>query len=124
MFLMENPITEFEPVSFSPGVWRALDEHGGDAVAARGARVGHLEALLLPLAVLPLRLLVQLQLVLARLVLLLLDAVGGVGRHEGQLGGDARRAGRAAQQAAQVRQRQAHPAHGGGGRGGGEAEGL
>ena len=57
------------------------------------------------------------------LVLLLLDAVGGLGRHEGKLGGDARRAGRAAQQAAQVRQRQAHPAHGGAG-GGGGAGGL
>ena len=105
--------------SLSPCVWRALDEHGGDAVAARGARVRDLEALLLPLAVLPLGLLVQLQLVLARLVLLLLDAVGGLGRHEGQLGGDARRAGRAAQQAAQVRQRQAHSAHGDGGGGAG-----
>ena len=59
----------------------------------------------------------QKSLFLTRLVLLLLDAVGGLGRHEGQLGGDARRAGRAAQQAAQVRQRQAHPAHGGGRRG-------
>ena len=48
-----------------PGIGRALDEHGGDAVAPGRPRVGHLEALLLPLAVLPLRLLVQLQLVLA-----------------------------------------------------------
>ena len=50
---------------YEPGVWRALDEHGGYAVSPGRPRVGHLEALLLPLPVLPLRLLVQLQLVLA-----------------------------------------------------------
>ena len=54
------------------GVGRALDEHAGDAVAARSACVEHLQVLLLPVAVLPLRLVREVQLLLvARLVLIL-----------------------------------------------------
>ncbi len=48
-----------------PGGGRAPDEHGRDAVAPGGPRVAHLDVLLLPLAVLPLRLVVQGQTVLA-----------------------------------------------------------
>ena len=54
------------------GVGRALDEHAGDAVAARSACVEHLQVLLLPVAVLPLCLVREVQLLLvARLVLIL-----------------------------------------------------
>ena len=45
-------------------VWRALDVHARYPIPARGARVEHLEVLLLPVAVLPLRLLGQHQLLL------------------------------------------------------------
>jgi hypothetical protein len=48
-----------------PGVRAALDEHCGDAVAPGRPRVGHLERLLLSLAVLPFGLVVQKQFVFA-----------------------------------------------------------
>ena len=55
------------------GVGRALDEHAGDAVAARGACVEHLQVLLLPVAVLPLRLVREVQLLLVAGLILILS---------------------------------------------------
>ena len=53
-------------------VGRTLDEHAGDAVAAGRARVEHLQVLLLPVTVLPLRFVREVQLLLVpRLVLIL-----------------------------------------------------
>ena len=54
------------------GVGGALDEHAGDAIAARCACVEHLQVLLLAIAVLPFRLVCEVQLLLVpRLVLIL-----------------------------------------------------
>ena len=54
------------------GVGRTLDEHAGDTVAPCSARVEHLQVLLLPVAVLPLCLVREVQLLLvAGLVLIL-----------------------------------------------------
>ena len=54
-------------------VWRALDEHAGDPVAARRACVEHLEVLLLAVRVLPFRLVRQVQLLLVCRPLLILQ---------------------------------------------------
>ena len=54
------------------GVGRTLDEHAGNAVAAGCARVEHLQVLLLPVTVLPLCFVREVQLLLVpRLVLIL-----------------------------------------------------
>ena len=57
-------------------VGRALHEHAGDPVAARRAGVEHLQVLLLPVTVLPLRLFRQVQLLLVSALVLILGQGG------------------------------------------------
>lgn len=89
------------------GVRGAADEHAADAGAAAGASEEHLQRVELPLRVLPVGPIRQVQSV-ARL--LRQHRVGGLGREESELGCDAARARRAAEEPAQLAEGEAiHP---------------
>ena len=77
----------------------------GDSIAARRGGVEDLKGVQLPLVVLPVGALRELQHELRLVVRVGADRVGGLRREEGQLGGDPPRTGRTAEETAQFAQR-------------------
>lgn len=117
------------PTGDSPGAGHAADVHAADAVAPAALGDEHLDVVQLPLGVLEIRPLLQVQLPAARGASqgaraahglgLGHHGVGGLRGQEGELGRDAAGAGRAAEEAAELADRQ--PVHDGGEAGGGRA---
>lgn len=96
------PVREEQRVA---AAWRAAHEHTEHAVPAARARAEHLHGVQLALGVLPVRALAQVQ--AARAFSIRVHRIRRLRGQEGQLSGDAARAGRAAEQPTQLAQGEA-----------------